>query len=180
VLTGLGRNELLRFSDRIESVATILAALLMVVAIPVAAAFGTVVRDETATAVAAYAASLHQTEAIVERDGTPAVSLLSRGEFSTPLRWNAGGHVHSTTVAWPALVHAGDHVALWVDASGERRAAPAEDRASQDAITLAIMLWMAVAALSAGALGLLRWRLNVGRLARWDRELETLADESWH
>jgi hypothetical protein len=43
------------------------------------------------------------------------------------------------------------------------------------------MLWSTIVAVAVGILRLLRWRLDIGRAASWDRALDTLADdESWH
>ena len=175
---GLGRNDLLRLSDRVESIATVFAILIAVLAIPVAAAIGTTVHERRSAAHAEYVASIHQTEATAVVDGRPIAAEHYRVIFSTQLRWNAAGRNHSATVDWPQRVRAGDHVMLWVNEFGELTDAPESvDHAARDGIAMAAVLWFTVIGLSAAALQLLRWRLDVVRFARWDRALDALADD---
>jgi hypothetical protein len=178
VLSGLGQNGLLRISDRVESIATVLVILIAVIALPVAAAVGTSAYGRMSMADVEYAASIHQTEASVVGVGRPEVAAIYEVEYSTSVQWNAGGRSHAATVEWTERVRAGDHIMVWVNDDGDLAQAPAPvDQAARYSIATAIVLWSAVVGLSAGALCLLRWRLDVGRLANWERELETLADD---
>jgi len=178
MLRGLARNDLLHLSDRIESFATMLVMLIAVLAIPVAAAVGTAAHERSAVANADYAESLHQTEATVIGDGRPKPVPMYKVVYSTQVRWDGNGRDHIATIEWPEPVRTGDHVLVWLDESGELTGGPPPaDQAGRDGVGIAIMLWTAVAALSAGALQLLRWRLDVARFARWDRELDALADD---
>ena len=178
LLLGLGRNDLLRISDRVESIATVVAILIAVLAIPAAAAIGTVVHEQRSATHAEYAASIRQTEANVVVDGRPIAAPRYEVVYSTPLRWNAAGRNHSATVDWPQRVRVGDHVMLWVNESGELTEAPASlGQAASDGIATAAVLWFTVSGLSAAALQLLRWRLDVTRISGWDRALDALADD---
>jgi hypothetical protein len=174
----LGRNGLLRISDRVESIATVLVILIAVIALPVAAAVGTSAYGRMSMADAEYAASIHQTEASVVGAGRPEVASIYEVEYSTPVQWNAGGRRHAATVEWTERVRVGDHIMVWVKDDGDLAPAPAPvDQPARYAIATAIVLWAAVVSLSVGVLCLLRWRLDVGRIANWERELETLADD---
>lgn len=178
VLSGLSRNGLLRISDRVESIATVLVILIAVIALPVAAAVGTSAYERMSMADAEYAASIHQTEASVVGAGRPEVAEIYEVEYSTPVQWNAGGRSHAATVEWTEQVRVGDHIMVWVNDDGDLAPAPAPvDQAARYAIATAIVLWSAGVGLSAGVLCLLRWRLDVRRFANWERELETLADD---
>jgi len=66
----LGRNPLVRSSDRIEVMVLSLAVLLTVVAVPVAGAIGTSVYDAHTQAYAEEAQTRHQVTATAIEDGT--------------------------------------------------------------------------------------------------------------
>ena len=178
ILLGLGRNDLLRISDRVESIATAIVVIIAIVAMPLAAAVGTSIHETRSKANTEYAASLHHIEASVVGDGMPKRASLDEVVYLTPVRWNAAGGGRTATVQWSERVHSGNHIMVWVNGSGELAEGPAPvDQAARDGISIAIMLWSTVVALSAGVLRLLRWRLDIGRAASWDRALNTLADD---
>lgn len=178
ILTGLGRNQLLRISDRVESIATVCTLLIVILAVPVAAAFGTTVHDRRSLIDAEYLASIHQTQATVVGDATPESGPQYTVFYSTPVQWYSGGHSRTATIDWRDRVRVGDQIALWVNESGEFASTPAPpDQAARDGITVAIVLWMIIIGAASGVLWLLRWRLDAARLASWDRELDALADD---
>ena len=151
ILLGLGRNDLLRISDRVESIATAIVVIIAIVAIPMAAAVGTSIHETRSKANAEYVASLHHIKASVVGDGTPKRESLYKVVYSTPVRWNAAGGDRTATVQWSEMVRPEDHIMVWVNESGELTEGPAPvDQAARDGISIAIMLWSTVVAVSAG------------------------------
>ncbi|SBS70434.1 putative conserved transmembrane protein [uncultured Mycobacterium sp.] len=172
-----GRNELLRRSDRVEALVAMLAAIVVVVAIPVAAAFGTSVKENRAAVYAHQVLSRHETTAIAVGNATPHAHAYSQ-TFDVPARWAAAGAVHLATVPVPKMAHAGDQIPIWTDDSGGYAAPPTPTSyAATEAAGCAVLSWLAAAVvIAAGGYGL-HYRLNRSRYAAWDRELKSLAGD---
>lgn len=176
-LRGLGRNPLLRWSDRIESLTTVIAVIVTVVAIPIAAAVGTSVYDARALVYRDQARTLHRITADVLDGGRPESAPLYEVVYSTSLRWTWSGAARTATVDWPSRVEAGETVELWLDAAGDPAAPPATpDQAAREAIASAFIVWVAATGCALVVLGFVRWRLAAVRLRGWDTALSTPAD----
>lgn len=172
----IGRNPLVRTSDRIEAVATALAVVIVLLAVPVAAAVGTAVHDSRAHAYAEQAATRHQVTATAVQDSTTIVRP-NVIVFVVRARWNADGRYHDSTIDWPTSARAGDQTSLWVDARGEAVEEPAAPgQAGLEAVGAAVSLWLGVALAVAVLAFALRWRLDLARFAAWDRALRSPVD----
>ncbi|MGY4711686.1 Rv1733c family protein [Mycolicibacterium sp. CBM1] len=173
----IGRNPLVRSTDRLEALALLLAVALVLVAVPVAGAVGTAVHSSRAAVYAAQVHSRHPVAAAVVRDSDASVRPYSV-TFSVHARWSDRGVTHEADVPWDRSVKAGEQLSIWVDnASGDYAGPPPRpDRAAADAISAAVVLWLSVVTLAASAIGLVRFRLDRRRHAQWDQGLRTLAD----
>ncbi len=166
----LGRNPLVRSSDRIEVMVLSLAVLLTVVAVPVAGAIGTSVYDAHARVYAEEAQTRHQVTATAIEDGTVVMQPKSLS-FTARATWSAAGRDHSDIVMWQDQAKAGDQQSIWVNADGAKVGPPSSSGdAAADAVGLAINVWLGVAAASAGLVYLVRRGLDHRRYAQWDCE----------
>ena len=171
-----GRNELVRGSDRFEAWAVCVAAILAVIVVPIAAAFGTAVHDARVQLSAEQARQRHLVSARVLEDGTTTVHK-DTVSFNAPAQWNTETGSHVGTVSTPDKVALGDHVNVWVDERGDQVAAPLPASAAAEyAVSAAGLLWLSVVATLVGTWALLRRWLDRGRLADWDRALSDFID----
>ena len=168
----LGRNPLVRSSDRIEVMVLSLAVLLTVVAVPVAGAIGTSVYDAHTQAYAEEAQTRHQVTATAIEDGTVVMQPKSLS-FTARATWSAARRDHTEIVMWSDQVKAGDQQSIWVNADGAKVGPPSSSGdAAADAVGLAINVWLGVAAASAGLVYLVRRGLDHRRYAQWDCEFK--------
>ena len=80
--------------------------------------------------------------------------------------------------SWAENLKAGEQIQIWAGGAGNRVGPLRQaSQAATDAIGVAVSLWFGVVAAAAGALYVLRRRLDRSRYAQWDRELDTLADD---
>lgn len=175
---GLGRNELLRLSDRIESIAVVICGILAVIAVPLVASIGTSVHDHVAAERAQHAASVQQAMATVVGEPEASAAYPLHRPWSVPVSWYVAGSAHRGTVTSDVKSKVGEQLSIWVDREGTLTTPPAPlGSATANAVGVAVALWLALIGACAGVLQLVRWRLDAGRFARWDRELESLADD---
>ncbi len=164
----LGRNPLVRTSDRIEVMVLSLAVLLTFVAVPIAGAIGTAVYDAHTRVYAEEAQTRHQVTATAIEDGT-VVAQQKSISFKARATWTAAGRDHSEIFIWSDRVKAGDQQSIWVNADGAKVEPPSSSSdAAADAVGLAISVWLGVAAASAGLVYLVRRGLDHRRYAQWD------------
>ncbi|CAN5852651.1 membrane protein [soil metagenome] len=170
-----GRNQLVRRSDRIEALGVTLAVIAVMIAIPIAAAFGTWVEDARASVYVQQAVSRHQTTATAIENATLHVQVYSQ-TLEVQARWAADRRVHVGTVTPPETVRAGDRFDIWVDENGNHVTAPTPpSQAASDAIGSSVLLWLTVTTTLAAAVYGLHWKLNRTRYSEWDRDLDSLA-----
>jgi hypothetical protein len=170
----VGRNQLVRSSDRLESFAVTLAAIAVLVAVPFAAAFGTSVKEARSLTYARQV-SRHQTTASAVADAR-LHEQINRQTLDVKARWPAEDGIHVGTVSVPDVVRAGDRFDIWIDANGNYAEAPTPpSRAAAEAVGWAALSWIAVAAVAAAGVYALRRRLDRARYADWDRALKSLA-----
>lgn len=181
VLRAFGRNPLVRPSDRVEASVTVLAALVVLLAIPFVGAVGTAVHEDRAHLYASQAAALHSVEATVTRRSVTELRGYSI-RISAPVAWEDPGQrsdgKHTEVVALDAPVHAGDTIKVWLDDGGNRVDAPPDRaRAGAEAVAAALALWVSVATVSAMLVALVHLRLGRLRARAWDRELQHLVGD---
>ena len=170
----LGRHPLVRSSDRIETLVIGVAAMVVMMAIPVAASMGTAVHDSRSQVYAEQAQSRHVViaRAVTESGVTPHANSV---ELSAQARWNVFGTNHVEVIPVGEKINAGDRIELWVDERGDWVSAPPPPgRAGQEALGAAVLMWLSVVVVTTICVAASRRRLNRTRYAEWDRELDIL------
>lgn len=171
----LGRHPLVRTSDRIEALVFAVAAVAVVLAVPIVAAMGTALHDSRSRMYTEQEQHAHSAVATALADSETTV-YANAVDFSVQVRWKTFGSNHVGVTRVTDWVHAGDHVDIWVDERGDQVAAPTPpSRAGQEALGAAVLMWTVVASVAATFVVLSRRRLNRVRYDEWDRELRTLA-----
>ncbi|MDX1890809.1 hypothetical protein [Mycolicibacterium sp. 050158] len=171
----LGRNPLVRPSDRLESIVAVLALFAVVVTIPLAAAVGTSVKEARAAVYAQQAVTRHQVTATALQDSR-LHGQVTAPTFDLTARWLSADGVHVGTVQVPDVVRAGTQFATWVDERGDATAAPPPPgRAATEAVAWAALSWLVAAVAIAAAVLALHRGLDRARYADWDRDLRALA-----
>lgn len=170
-LRALGRNPLIRGSDRIEAWALVLALIIAVVAIPFVGAAGNAMYDSGIRAYTEQARTRHVVTATAieagASSGEPGLSLyFARG------RWNAAGSDHVNVISWDHRVKAGDRQSIWVDHHGYRVGPPVSpSRAAAGAASAAVGIWLGVVGAAGGLVLAVRRRLDSSRMGAWEREV---------
>ena len=123
LLRAVGRNPLVRRSDRVEAWSVLLAVLVLAVATPFVCAYGTSVHDARAAAVCAGGTASppgdRHRDGGGRRDGEPGSTAHTvRG------RWSAFGQEHVNIVKWSEHANVGDQQRIWVDDAGHEAMAP--------------------------------------------------------
>jgi hypothetical protein len=168
-LFALDRNELRRWSDRIE--AWFLLGL-MITFVPLAAiAAISAARWVQADGTRELGAELRLTQvsAVLVRDA-PAEDTIAPVTISrlVPARWTAGGTLHTGAIPAVPGTQAGTSVRIWVNAAGKAQQPPLTS--SQLSARVAIAAVGAALAVAVGMLlawSGLRWLLDRRRLAAW-------------
>jgi len=180
-LRALGRNPLIRASDRAEALGVLAVLLLAVIAIPMA----TVLHDRTYAdrmhTVAEQAQSRHSVQATVVHGSTGLPT-----DFDTPayvtVQWKDGSQVRSEQIVSPATVTTGEPLTVWLDDDGTVTGAPMQPvDAELSALGIAVVAWgLGVLFLVFGACGM-RKILDRMRARAWERELRlmTYNDDGW-
>jgi len=170
----LGRDPLVRTTDRVEALVVVLAVVVSLVAIPIAAAVGTAVYD-TRRHVYAEQADTRHTVAATVTDDDAAQPVFRTSTSIVPARWSAAGVEHSGAVSAQSTAKTGDPVAIWVDSNGEQASEPTPtSRAAVEAVTGAVVIWISVAATAATLFALTRAVCDRIRLTGWQHDLEHL------
>lgn len=171
----LGRNPLVRTSDRVEAIVMAAAVVVSLTAVPVAGAMATAIHDERGRAYVAQLEDRRQVAATVTQD---SVSVPRTEATIVQARWHYGGVQHAERFQWDSPVRAGQTIDIWVHADGRR--APGLDpwwRAGMDAAVGGITFWLAVTGSLALLVGVVRPWLTRMRNAAWEREIASLADD---
>jgi hypothetical protein len=178
IIRALGRNPLVRFSDRMEAVVLVLVFVTALVVLPFAGAIGTAVYETRARLYAEEAQTRHTVAAAAIEDGTVIVVKDVEG-FRVQARWLANGVEHVGSVDLACDTKAGDQLDVWVDASGDQVAAPTPiSRAGVDAMVAGAGAWLMAVAGIAGLSAFVRWRLTRRRYGGWDREWAALLSDN--
>ena len=118
------RNHLMRPSDRLEATLMLLTAAVVLLLIPVAAAFGTATHIRLEHQAQALAAAVHQVPAVLLEDtypapDTPEYAIRPVGtQHTARARWTAPHGEHVAAVPTDTPAKAGQTVTISVDADG--------------------------------------------------------------
>lgn len=177
----LGRNPLVRISDRLEAL-TILAVLaLAVFALPLAARAGDAVFDAGVRTATEQAHSRHAVVATAV-DGSTGLQADFEGPSFVRAQWHEGTRLRSEQVVTLIAVTAGDSMKVWLDETGKVVAAPLQpDDAKLSAAGAAGTTWVALVACGAFVAFVIRRWLDSARDRAWERELNLMAhnDDGW-
>lgn len=177
IIRALGRNPLVRTSDRVEALMLVLAFAIALIAVPVAGAIGTSVHDARARLYAEESRDRHRVTANVTEDATKTIE--DTGLVATaPARWRVDGVDYVETVKVDPQTKVGAPVEIWMDGSGNHAGPPTPaQQAGIDALVAGTALWLAVMTGVAGLWGCVRAGLTRRRAKGWDRELRMLVDD---
>jgi hypothetical protein len=181
MIRAVGRNPLVRTSDRVEVLILILVFAAALAVTPVAGAIGTAVHDTNARAYAAQLRERHPVTAMVIDRPTATVtedeSEQTHVVVRAPVRWRVDGVDHTDMVKVDAEAKVADLVNIWVDSSGHQIVAPTPMwQAGIDALFVGTASWLGLMAGVAGLSALVRAGVTRRRDNGWDRELRALVD----
>ena len=177
----LGRNQLIRVSDRLESLSVLAVLLTAFLGVPLAAYAGSLVYGAGMGHVHEQAHSRHSVETVVV-EGSTVMPADFDSSASVRVQWGDGTALRTEQVTSPALVKAGAPLKIWLDDKGRVVPAPStEFDAEVTAGAVAWTVWGAVVACSALVALVMRRGLDRSRARDWERELQLLAhnDDGW-
>jgi beta-lactamase regulating signal transducer with metallopeptidase domain len=169
----LGRDPLVRTTDRIEALVFVLAVVVSLLAAPITAAVGTAVYDSSRHIYAEQAHTRHTVTATVT--DVPDSQIVRTGTTTVSARWTAGGAEHTDTVETQSTTKTGDTIEIWVDNTGAQVPAPTPtSRAAAEAALGALVIWICVAAIAATLFTGTRAVCDRIRFTRWQHDLDLL------
>ena len=170
----LGRDPLVRTTDRIEALVFVLAVVVSLLAAPITAAVGTAVYDSSRHIYAEQANTRHTVTATVT-DVPVSQQILRTGTPTVPARWTAAGTEHTGTVKAPSTAKTGDTIEIWVDDNGAQVPAPTPtSRAAAEAAMGALVIWIIVAAFAAILFTVTRAACDRIRFTGWQHDFESM------
>ncbi len=176
-------SPLMRVSDRFEFVLRALAVLVVIVAVPVAGAFGTVSYTNAADRIAGEDAGKTRITATVTEEPRllrdPGRNGVHEDRYEAAVAWDHDGRAGTATIDIPGPQEVGSPVSLWVDREGQPTTEPARAGAAAaegigTGLAILVESWCAAAA-SVWITGAV---LDARRNARWDREWRLLNDRT--
>jgi hypothetical protein len=171
----LGRNPLVRGSDRVEVAVMALAVAVSLAVMPFAGAIGTAGHDGQSRVYAAERQGRHKVAATSTENN--ATSPHGPVAVVAP-RWQPGDVENAGAFTWDAQAKTGSNVDVWVDQNGRRVSAPPPSwQAGVDAVTAAIGFWLAASAAAALLVALVRGCLKHARYAGWSRDIASLVHD---
>lgn len=167
----------MRCGDRYEAVVVLFAAVLVLLLIPFAAAYGTATHTRLEQQTRATRAAIHQVSAVLLEDphpvpGTTEGSLRSAGQQdSATVRWSTSHGERTAVVPTDGAATAGQTISISVGADGNLAGSPRTS--GQDAV-VAVTAACGVWALGSGGIllvpVLVHLVLNRNRMRQWARE----------
>ncbi|WP_433714122.1 Rv1733c family protein [Nocardia sp. CA-084685] len=170
-------SPLMRVSDRVEGFVRILAVLVLLIAVPTAAAAGTAayssaserIRGENATKVVVtgtiVGTPVRVSAPVADRNATV------RDQFEAQVSWTHDGKSGTATVGVPDAAERGQPAPVWLDPDGKPTAPPEQSSAAAVhgiGVGIAVLLEIWCGALA--VVGFTIWALNHRRHIRLDRE----------
>ncbi len=177
----LGRNPLVRATDRLEALAVLVVFAVALIAIPFASQAG----DD------AYDARLQVIDQQMRTTNHIAATAvggtaMAAGRYNRPgpvrVQWKDGTETRTALVSNPTPVAAGDTVTVWTNSAGEVVSAPeTPQQARAIASGRAWTVWGSTVAFVALGAAAARFGLDRLRAQSWERELLLLAhnDDGW-
>jgi len=170
----LGRDPLVRTTDRVQALISVLTIAAILLAAPIAASIGTEIYDARRHVYAAQAPIRHTVPGTVIDVPAPPRAL-GTTMVEIQARWTAAGVERTGAVTAPSTVEPGDSVTIWVDDAGAPVAAPTPtSRAAVEAVTVALVGWASFAAAAAALFTVTRAVCNRIRSAGWQHALDGL------
>ncbi|MCV7060686.1 hypothetical protein H7I76_09440 [Mycolicibacterium vaccae] len=173
ILRALGRNPLVRTSDRIEALVWMLAAMVSMLAIPAA-------RDRYRGArvdeqpLRRAGSNRHLVPATVIDGVATNEPSIAKTTITVDARWFVVGAIHRHSRRAPT-VRTGDQIDVWVDDNGRRVAKPTPVcAAATDAALVALAIWLTVDTAAATLYMVTRWAADRCRAAGWQRDIDIL------
>ncbi|OMC32673.1 hypothetical protein A5740_12560 [Mycobacterium sp. GA-1841] len=186
VLRALGRNPLVRRTDRLEAWTMVLAVVFVVLIIPNAVTVGESVHAHTLRTAETQAQTRTAVQATVV-DDTPSTPMPDEGTAAVAtITWTANGAPHTGAIRPTRSLNAGDTVPIWVDQTGRRVRAPlSPSSAGTYGVAAAVSVWLGAAVLCGLVIAALRVLLDRLRIRTWAAELRVLLDRGdgrtkWH
>ena len=168
-----GRNPLVRTSDRVEVALIALAVLVSLTVMPFAGALGTAIHDSQAQTYAAQQRDRHQVAAPADKAAAP-----TGPSAVLQARWRAGDVENAGALDWTNPTKDAAGANIWVDNNGRQVGPPAAPwQAGADAIVAAFGLWLAVTAVAAMLVALVRRGLRQARYNAWNRDIAILVHD---
>ncbi|HET6502399.1 MAG TPA: hypothetical protein VFG87_16710 [Amycolatopsis sp.] len=177
-LVCLGRNPLVRSSDRAERRVLVVALLVVLLALPLAWLAGSRTYQHESLRAQTEQATRHPATAVLLADGPPdtttAQTASAGGSDLVLATWTrADGTTRTGTVAADAGTSAGERVSIWLDGQDNPVAPPMRaDLAIWNGAGLGIFVWLGVIGLCTLVWFLIHLRLNKARYAQWERAWE--------
>ena len=170
----LGRDPLVRTTDRIEALVFVLAVVVSLLAAPIAAAVGTAVYDSSRH-IYAEQAHIRHTVAATVTDVPASQQILRTGTTTVSARWTAVGTEHTGAVKAQSTAKTGDTIEIWVDNNGAQAPAPTPTtRAAAEAAMGALVIWISVAAIAATLFTVTRAVCDRIRFTGWQHDLDSM------
>jgi beta-lactamase regulating signal transducer with metallopeptidase domain len=170
----LGRDPLIRTSDRIEALALALAVVISLLAVPIAAAVGTEIHDSRRLVYADQIHTHHTVTATISADNS-AQQDWPINTVTVTARWSANGTEHTDEAKATSTAKTGDPIKIWVDKNGAQAPVPTPTAfAAVEAVTGALIIWICVAAAAATLFYITRAMCHRVRLTGWQHDLDRL------
>lgn len=180
-LRALGRNPLVRLSDRIEAFSVLAVAAIALMAIPLAMQLHHQTYTERMHAVTEQAQTRHSVQATVVRGSTGFPTDFDSAA-SVTVQWADGNKVRTEQIISPATVETGAPLTIWLDTDNKVVSAPLQPLdAELSALGIAWVGWTTIVLFGGiGAMGVRRG-LDRLRVRAWDREIRLLTynDDGW-
>ena len=179
VLRAVGRNPLVRGSDRLELLIVAVGILFVVVAGACAGALGTAVHDARSRVYIAQAQTRHTVVAEAIDDSTIVFGVDDNMTTRVHARWQVNGTEHTGSVAPDHAVKTGDPLLIWVERDGSCVGAPTPtSQAGVDAVLAAYGAWQTVVLAAAALIWWSRSRLDRRRDSDWERDIRCLIHDN--
>ncbi len=169
-----GRNALMRPSDRIEALIRILAAVVVLAAVPLCAALGTAGYTDASAQIRAENATKISVTATLIADPvkTSTASLeMSSDRYEAPVGWTLGSRPGEATTTVAGTAHRGDPVTVWVGPDGHSTTPPLPgEAAAMRGIGFGLITFAEICGGTAGLVWATAAALGAWHRARWARE----------
>jgi len=168
----------------VESALLLVAILIAALTVPAAGVLGSETYSKERDAIAAESATRRPATAVLLADAPAYIvsphGIPVRGRAAVEATWQLPDGTSATgTVSAERGTEAGNTVGIWLDDNGTPVSAPRSAAAAvANAVTVAVLAWLAVVAVCTGAFWLVHLALDRRRYARWERDWARV-DTDW-